>query len=838
MLIDRLLASFRIQTKVIVFVVPLLLSICAVGFTGLYATGILQMRMEISNTVLQSLNGFKDVYVGMNRFLGDTNVESRIALESLLARQISVIETTAEGLEAAGDATHLVDARKQTLEINTRVDSLWNLFEEEQGLHQQMSTNLDQLSKEQVKIVEEATELQRASRQKENVAKRLLREAGRLSGSAESVSVFVAGLSRSQTESAKTDYIRTSSDSLTKAARDVSTVASQAQLAERLGKEIDALLQLGKADQPFSPTEVAAVATRMTAVNEQLKVAASESMRQAMRTFGEIDQPLLKAESVLSATRNLVNSIYSLRIAATTLLGEASDENRKSLMGELRAVKGNVSALRGSARGAEFVEGVGKRLAPALERMQSDSARLVNISAARASEFSEAGKSIDRIWDLLSRFAEEQKKSAGAEREKANVVSIAVTTVGIMIAIAAGIALIITLKGPIGQITSIMRRLAEGFLDTRISGEGRSDEIGDIARALGIFKENALSKIRIEAESEQQRSRAELDRERNDADRQDLYKQIDFAVGALASGLERLAKGDLSQKIDSPFTGRLEQLRQDFNASLARLQHTLGHIRDNARSIQQSGAEMLQSADSLSKRTESQAASLEETAAAVEQVTSTVLSSAERAHEADQVVRDTKLSADSSAEVVHSAMSAMVRIEVASQQISLIVEVIDDISFQTNMLALNAGIEAARAGEAGKGFAVVAQEVRELAQRSANAARDIKDLIDKSTREVTQGSCLVKETGEVLQSISRQVVTVSHHVAVMATASRDQAAALQEVNSSVNQMDQMTQQNASMVDLTTSASRKLASDADALMALVAQFRLPDGTEEEVQSRAA
>ncbi|RVO18678.1 methyl-accepting chemotaxis protein, partial [Sinorhizobium meliloti] len=185
----------------------------------------------------------------------------------------------------------------------------------------------------------------------------------------------------------------------------------------------------------------------------------------------------------------------------------------------------------------------------------------------------------------------------------------------------------------------------------------------------------------------------------------------------------------------------------------------------------------------------------------------------------------TKRSADSSATVVTNAVAAMGRIEAASRQIEQIIEVIDDIAFQTNLLALNAGIEAARAGEAGKGFAVVAQEVRELAQRSAEAAREIKGLIDKSTQEVSSGSRLVKETGAVLASISAEIVTVSQHVEMIATASRDQAAALNEVNGSVNQMDQMTQQNASMVEEATGTSRALANQADTLMMLVEQFRL-------------
>ncbi|WP_440982934.1 methyl-accepting chemotaxis protein [Shinella sumterensis] len=391
---------------------------------------------------------------------------------------------------------------------------------------------------------------------------------------------------------------------------------------------------------------------------------------------------------------------------------------------------------------------------------------------------------------------------------------------------------------PLGKLTDAVKSLSDGNLDTPIPYATNTNEFGNIARALVIFRENALEKLAIEGKSAEERAAAESERYRNDAEKRELDGQIEFAVGEIASGLGRLSRGDLSRTIDTPFSGRLDRLRTDFNSSLLNLRDALGQIRERTLIIQHSGIEIEQSSVDLSKRTENQAASLEETAAAVEEITATVKSSAERAREANEAVRITKQRADSSGSVVSNAVDAMGRIEDASRKIEQIIEVIDDIAFQTNLLALNAGIEAARAGEAGKGFAVVAQEVRELAQRSASAAREIKVLIEKSTSEVNAGSHLVQETGAVLAAISQQIVTVSHHVDMMATASRDQAAALQEVNGSVNQMDQMTQQNASMVDVTTAASRKLAGEADTLMMLVEQFRLETEEHDHGAYRAA
>jgi methyl-accepting chemotaxis protein len=282
----------------------------------------------------------------------------------------------------------------------------------------------------------------------------------------------------------------------------------------------------------------------------------------------------------------------------------------------------------------------------------------------------------------------------------------------------------------------------------------------------------------------------------------------------------------------------MEQLRHDFNATIEKLSETLTTVGHNASAIAAGSRELGNSAGAFSKRTEQQAASVEETAAALEEITTTVADSSQRAEEAGRLVAETKRGAEESGTVVRNAVAAMDQIEKSSREITNIIGVIDDIAFQTNLLALNAGVEAARAGEAGKGFAVVAQEVRELAQRSASAAKEIKALITTSSEHVRNGVGLVGQTGEALEQIVTQVGDINTNVAAIVKASKEQTIGLREINSAINSLDQTTQQNAAMVEESTAASLRLANEADALHTLLAQFRLADSMIRDMVMRRA
>ena len=321
---------------------------------------------------------------------------------------------------------------------------------------------------------------------------------------------------------------------------------------------------------------------------------------------------------------------------------------------------------------------------------------------------------------------------------------------------------------------------------------------------------------------------AEQERLATEARRQTLETDQEHVVRAVAAALDHLSKGDLTTQIDARFEGGYAQIKDNFNSAVANLRTTLSGIADATAGLMGGSEEIMVAVSNMSRRTEQQAATLEETAAALDQVTATVRSTASGAAEASKAAGGAKAEAERSGVIVREAVEAMHGIEEGSRKVTDILAVIDEIAFQTNLLALNAGVEAARAGDAGRGFAVVAQEVRALAQRSAEAAREIKGLIASSRSQVDQGVRSVGATGEALTQLGALAVQIDKVVSDVARSATEQSTGLGQVNSAVNDMDKVTQQNAAMVEQTTAAAAQLQGRAAELDSAIGRFNLGRG----------
>jgi methyl-accepting chemotaxis protein len=356
----------------------------------------------------------------------------------------------------------------------------------------------------------------------------------------------------------------------------------------------------------------------------------------------------------------------------------------------------------------------------------------------------------------------------------------------------------------------LVRRVAKGGRRVYLQANYAAirDDKGEVSRLLAVIADVTAV--------ENGRRAAQAEREAEDAERKRL-------VGTLTEALEKLASGQLAVRINDAFAEENEPLRRDFNATMESLEQTICAVKSAMEEIRTQVGAFSSASDELSRRTENQAAALEETAASLEELTASVRAASANAEKASNSVNATRDDAVESGRIVRQAVEAMGEIEKSSQHISQIIGVIEDIAFQTNLLALNAGVEAARAGSAGRGFAVVASEVRSLAQRSSDAAKEIKQLISTSSEQVGRGVHLVHATGDSLETIVKSVAGITALVGEIASSAREQSAGLSEINSAVNQLDQVTQQNAGMVEKSNSASHSIRGEVDRLTGLVGKF---------------
>jgi methyl-accepting chemotaxis protein len=443
-----------------------------------------------------------------------------------------------------------------------------------------------------------------------------------------------------------------------------------------------------------------------------------------------------------------------------------------------------------------------------------------------------SARRIERLKELenetLAVILADSQKIADSEYHhllKVGGITVAVLTFACFFAVS----LSLTVVRPLRRLTGTMHRLASGEVEVDLIRSESKDEIGQmgasVSRYIALAKERILKEMAEQEAAERIKRQAEQAAEQERAER---AAEIAFAVGQLAKGLDALSVGEIGYRIETRFADTLDALRTNFNGSMERLCGVMASIRESTGHLHGGSHELQIATDDLARRTERQAAALEEAAASINEITAALGSAAKRADEAGTLVREATHTTQHSGSVVGETVTAMHHIEQSSGQIGQIIGVIDEIAFQTNLLALNAGVEAARAGESGRGFAVVAQEVRELAQRCANAAREIKALISQSSTQVNSGVGLVNNAGDALKQIIVRIGEINQIVGTIASAAADQSGGLREVNTSIASMDQITQRNAAMVEETSAQTATLGEEAERLLAALQGFRISDG----------
>jgi methyl-accepting chemotaxis protein len=389
---------------------------------------------------------------------------------------------------------------------------------------------------------------------------------------------------------------------------------------------------------------------------------------------------------------------------------------------------------------------------------------------------------------------------------------------------AAAVYVVRSISKPLTSIHNALQAVADENVTIAIPHTDLNNEIGLMAKATQSLQEKVRERHAMSEREAAQQMALDEEREGNQRMQRDEAVAQAHVVSTIGQALEKIARGDLTVRC-ADLGQKYGALRDNFNDALGHLEAAMSKVTVKGGDIAVSKEEIRRASNELSQRTERQAAALEETSAALDELSVAVRHTAAGAHEASQRVHSVSSEATRSDAVVTQAIEAMSGIEKSSDEISKIIGVIDDIAFQTNLLALNAGVEAARAGESGKGFAVVAQEVRELAQRSAAAAKEIKDQIARSSGQVEQGVRFVGEAGEALKRISDQIKSANEIVSKIAHSASEQDTTLRAITSSINQLDAATQQNAAMAEETTASAESLASDTDELLNLIRGFRV-------------
>jgi len=826
-LIDRLLQRMRIVTKVLFFVVPLIVLIAGIGLFGYFTAGTLNGQMTLTRQTIDTLSSFQQLRSSLTAFTDLPTAATRDRLIASISDQQKGAATLDAMLIDPAQKQQIAAVRELGAKMQGAADALWAVSQERVNTEQAIDDAVAGLFKESQTARKQLDVLQDQANGKEAFVRALLLDASAYKNLAGRIAKLRKATAAAADPQKLGQAIGSLLPPLVKEVADSGALASdkaQSQIAA-LKPVLDKLAPMASS---LTLEAYAPVDQDLQGLQEQFAKLASGNADTAIERFTGMDASISTLRSMVAIVNTAFKSIDDLRLHLSELNRRVDAESRDEVLADLKALRESAAKLVPLSGKNAALQDLAKKIEPSLATIEKDTSLLISIADRWRADKEAATALVADASHTLEQFVSTAQESGKEISQRSATMSLAAMIAGTVLAIIGGLMLIETLRGPLKRITQTMMRLAAGDLNVAIGDGKRGDEIGDMIRSVTVFRDQALEKTRLEEVAEANRARDEREQARRAAEQARIEAEQSEALTALSDMLGKLANGNLTAEMSEDLAADYVAMAQTYNHAIDALRLTLAEVRNTTYEIAEGSTNLSGAADDLARRTEQQAAALEESSRVLGELTDSVRTTAENARQTSLSVAEAHRQAEHSAAVVAKAVDAMGAINRSSEKVTSIIGVIDEIAFQTNLLALNAGVEAARAGEAGRGFAVVAQEVRELAQRCAKAAREIKDLISNSASQVGAGVTLVEETGHALSAIMEHFTSINGLVQVISASTTTQYKGIDEVNNAVRDVEHITQHNAAMVEENTAEIHRLRQQVELLNERISHFQTADG----------
>jgi len=829
--IDRLLQQRRIVTKVLLFVIPLVALIAGIGLVGYFTASTLNGHMTVTRETINSLSHFQNLRTGLQDFADKPGQDTRDALFARIDEQEAGIRDLDALLPNAAEKAKIASVVALAGTMRGQTETLWSIDQERNAVTAGLESALAAMARDGDFAEKQISVIRTESGEKEAFAKALLFDAAAYQGLAERIGKFRKPVALAMKPEDKVKAAETYLPQLLKQLAESKAIASPKALEQikPLEAEIAAVQDIlaGTDDAESKKAKFIPVLTKLSKFDADFLKEAGKNSDTAAKRFVGMDAEIALLKTLITLMGDTFKGIDQTRLHISELHRRLDQPSRDAVLADVKAVAASAAELAKLGAKNAALRDLSQKLAPSLASIEKGTQDLIAVGETWQAARVAAYAAVADASQTLEQFVSSAQEAGKQDSQRSANVSIIAMVAGTLLAIIGGLMLVETLRGPLKRVTESMARLASGDLDISIDGRNRGDEIGDMVRSVAVFRDAARENVRLEQEAEAQRQLTAEEQARRASERARIEAEQTEALTALSDVLGQLAAGNLEESMTEALAAEYVAMARTYNNAVEALRHTLSDVRATTMEINGGTGNLAASADDLARRTEQQAAALEESSRALRQLTDIVRSTAESAQKTAVSVDETHSYAQRSGEVVAKAVTAMGEINRSSEKISTIIGVIDEIAFQTNLLALNAGVEAARAGEAGRGFAVVAQEVRELAQRCAGAAREIKGLISESSAQVRNGVSLVTETGEALSVINDHISSIHTLVGKIEAAAAAQYQGINEVNQAVHQVELITQQNAAMVEENTAEIHGLRRRVQTLNEKIDHFKTRD-----------